>query len=101
MGGSVWHPNTQMSEWDAFDEIVSAKGMYLFDSNGRRLLDGVASMWCNVWGHSRQELVRAIQRQAQNLQHSPLFNLTHGPAEQPGRAAGQDMPRHEPGVLFG
>ena len=82
MGGSVWHPNTQMSEWDAFDEIVSAKGMYLFDSSGRRLLDGVASMWCNVWGHSRQELVRAIQRQAQNLQHSPLFNLTHGPAEQ-------------------
>ena len=81
MGGSVWHPNTQMSEWDAFDEIVSAKGMYLFDSGGRRLLDGVASMWCNVWGHSRQELVCAIQRQAQNLQHSPLFNLTHGPAE--------------------
>ena len=101
MGGSVWHPNTQMSEWDAFDEIVSAKGMYLFDSSGRRLLDGVASMWCNVWGHSRQELVRAIQRQAQNLQHSPLFNLTHGPAEQLAGRLVRTCPGMSRGVLFG
>ena len=38
-------------------------------------------MWCNVWGHSNAELVAAIRRQAAVLQHSPLFNLTHGPAE--------------------
>ena len=29
---SVWHPNTQMSEWSEFPEIVSAKGMWLYDS---------------------------------------------------------------------
>ena len=77
----VWHPNTQMSEWPQFDRIVHGKGMWLYDSRGRGMLDGVASMWCNVWGHGEPELVGAICRQAKVLQHSPLFNLTHGPAE--------------------
>ena len=44
----VWHPNTQMKEWLKFDKIVTGKGAWLIDSNGNKLLDGVASMWCNV-----------------------------------------------------
>lgn len=84
MGGthsSVWHPNTQMSEWEKFDAIASASGIWLTDSRGHKMIDGVASMWCNVWGHSNQELVGAITRQAGRLQHSPLFNVTHMQAE--------------------
>jgi len=77
----VWHPNTQMKEWDFFDEIVKAKGMWLTDSNGNNLLDGVASMWCNVWGHSKPELVNAITKQSKKLQHTSMFNLTNEPAE--------------------
>ncbi len=78
---SVWHPNTQMSEWTSFPEIVSAKGMWLYDSKGGKMLDGVASMWCNVWGHSKLELVSEIIKQTKILQHTPLFNLTHPSAE--------------------
>ena len=78
---SVWHPNTQMSEWSKFPEIVSAKGMWLYDSSGGKMLDGVASMWCNVWGHSKPELVSEIIKQSKTLQHCSLFNLTHNPAE--------------------
>ena len=59
----LWHPNTQMSEWTSFPEIVSAKGMWLYDSKGGKMLDGVASMWCNVWGHSKSELVSEIIKQ--------------------------------------
>ncbi|KAG2474795.1 MAG: putative Adenosylmethionine--8-amino-7-oxononanoate transaminase, partial [Nitrosopumilales archaeon] len=77
----VWHPNTQMSEWHSFDEIVRGRGMWLIDSHGNRLLDGVASMWCNVWGHSKKELVIAISKQSKKLQHSSMFNLTNEPAE--------------------
>ncbi|NOS62237.1 MAG: adenosylmethionine--8-amino-7-oxononanoate transaminase [Nitrosarchaeum sp.] len=77
----VWHPNTQMREWDSFNEIVKAKGMWLIDSDGNSLLDGVASMWCNVWGHSKPELVNAITTQSKKLQHSSMFNLTNQPAE--------------------
>ena len=78
---SVWHPNTQMSEWKNFPEIVSAKGMWLYDSKGGKMLDGVASMWCNVWGHSKSELISEIIKQTRIIQHTPLFNLTHRSAE--------------------
>ena len=47
----VWHPNTQMSEWGGFDKITNAKGMYLYDSRGRKYIDGVASMWIIVKAH--------------------------------------------------
>jgi adenosylmethionine---8-amino-7-oxononanoate aminotransferase len=77
----VWHPNTQMREWDSFDTIVEAKGMWLTTSDGIRLLDGVASMWCNVWGHSKPELVNVITNQCKKIQHSSMFNLTNEPAE--------------------
>jgi len=77
----VWHPNTQMSEWHFFDEIVRGRGMWLIDSHGNRLLDGVASMWCNVWGHSKKELVNTLSKQSKKLQHSSMFNLTNEPAE--------------------
>jgi len=70
-----------MSEWNSFDKIIKGKGMWLIDSKGNKLLDGVASMWCNVWGHSNQELVKAITAQSKKLQHSPMFNLTNEPAE--------------------
>jgi len=77
----VWHPNTQMKEWESFDKISHAKGMWLIDSKGNKMLDGVASMWCNVWGHSKPELVKAIIDQSKKLQHSSMFNLTNEPAE--------------------
>jgi len=38
-------------------------------------------MWCNVWGHSKPELVSEIIKQTKTLQHCSLFNLTHTPAE--------------------
>ena len=77
----LWHPNTQMSEWTKFPKIVRGEGMWLIDEDGNRLLDGVASMWCNVWGHSKKELVNAIIKQTKKLQHSSLFNLTNEPSE--------------------
>jgi len=77
----VWHPNTQMSEWSKFPKIVRGEGMWLIDEDGNRFLDGVASMWCNVWGHSKKELINAIINQTKKLQHSSSFNLTNEPIE--------------------
>ena len=81
MKSNVWHPNTQMSEWRNFPEITNAKGVWLIDRDGKKLLDGVASMWCNVWGHSKYELVNSIVKQTKKLQHSSMFNLTNQPVE--------------------
>ena len=37
--GILWHPNTQMTEWNNFPEIISAKGMWLYDTTGKKMLD--------------------------------------------------------------
>ncbi len=70
-----------MKEWDKFTEIASAKGVWLTDSKGNKMIDAVASMWCNVWGHSNPQLIKAIIQQSKKLQHSSQFNLTTEPAE--------------------
>ncbi len=70
-----------MKEWDKFTKIASAKGVWLTDSKGNKMIDGVASMWCNVWGHSNPQLIKTIQNQSKKLQHSSMFNLTNEPAE--------------------
>ena len=78
---NIWHPNTQMSEWNNFPEITNAKGVWLYEKSGNKMIDGVASMWCNVWGHSKKELINSITSQAKKLQHTPMFNLTNKPVE--------------------
>jgi len=73
----VWHPFTQMQDWLADDPIVIVKGegSWLIDSDGKRYLDGVASMWTNVHGHSHPALNTALSEQAQKLEHSTLLGL--------------------------
>jgi adenosylmethionine---8-amino-7-oxononanoate aminotransferase len=73
----VWHPFTQMQEWERDEQIIIAKGegCWLIDTDGNRYLDGVASMWTNVHGHCRRELNDALKDQVDRLEHSTLLGL--------------------------
>ena len=78
----LWHPFTQMREWLAEDPLVieRAEGNYLFDSEGARYFDGVSSLWCNVHGHGRPEIVDAIREQLDAVAHTTMLGLTNVPA---------------------
>ena len=78
---SVWHPFTQHAMWayDAPLVIARGEGMYLVDSDGRRYLDGVSSLWVTVHGHGVPEIDDAIRRQLGTLDHSTFLGLTHEP----------------------
>lgn len=73
----VWHPFTQMQDWERDEPIVIARGegSWLIDTDGNRYLDGVASMWTNVHGHCRPELNQALKEQVDRLEHSTLLGL--------------------------
>lgn len=73
----VWHPFTQMQDWEQDQPLVITRGegSWLIDSDGKRYLDGVASMWTNVHGHCRQELNEALRQQVDRLEHSTLLGL--------------------------
>jgi adenosylmethionine-8-amino-7-oxononanoate aminotransferase len=78
----IWHPFTPMSLW--LDEepliITHADGMHLIDAQGRRYLDGVSSLWCNVHGHRVGRIDRAIRDQLDKVAHSTMLGLASEPA---------------------
>lgn len=75
----VWHPFTSMKEWIEGAPLVieRADGRFLIDTAGRRYFDAVSSLWVTVHGHSRPEIVRAIEQQLRVLDHSTLLGLAH------------------------
>jgi adenosylmethionine---8-amino-7-oxononanoate aminotransferase len=80
----LWHPFTQMQEWLGEEPciIVEGDGHYLIDVNGRRYLDGVSSLWCNIHGHRKKELDDAIRAQLDRISHSTFLGLSHVPGIQ-------------------
>ncbi len=75
----LWHPYTEITAFEAsqFPIVDRANRCSLFDIEGRELLDGISSWWCVNLGHSHPRLVRAIQEQAQHLQHTLLGGMSH------------------------
>jgi adenosylmethionine-8-amino-7-oxononanoate aminotransferase len=78
----IWHPFTQMRDWSREEPVVieRAEGTDLIDSQGRRYIDGVSSLWCNVHGHRHPLIDRALHAQLDRMAHSTLLGLTHEPA---------------------
>lgn len=75
----VWHAFTQMAEYEPLI-IERAVGCTLVDIDGRRYLDGAASMWCNVHGHSHPRICAAIRDQLDRLAHVTNLGLSNPPA---------------------
>jgi len=78
----LWHPFTQHDEWLSYDPIVveRAEAFELIDADGRRYLDGVSSLWCNVHGHGHPEIIEAMKEQLDRVSHSTMLGLSHTPA---------------------
>jgi adenosylmethionine-8-amino-7-oxononanoate aminotransferase len=78
----IWHPFTQMNDYVDEDNIVieSGEGCYLIDSDGNRYIDGVSSLWTNLFGHRRKELDDAIRAQLDKIAHSTLLGLANEPS---------------------
>jgi putrescine aminotransferase len=61
--------------------IVKADGVYLYDSDGQRILDGMAGLWCVNLGYGRRELAEAAYRQMLELPYyNSFFQTAHPPA---------------------
>jgi adenosylmethionine-8-amino-7-oxononanoate aminotransferase len=78
----LWHPFTQQQSWADEDApiIEAADRCELVDTDGRRYIDGVSSLWCNVHGHRHPAIDVAIRDQMDRVSHTTMLGLSHRPA---------------------
>jgi len=98
----LWHPYTKFSALAPEDLplIERGAGIYLCDRAGRRFVDAIASWWCCALGHGHPRIVAAIARQAGELQHSILGNLSHPRAVELAARLAALLPTPDRHVLF-
>jgi adenosylmethionine---8-amino-7-oxononanoate aminotransferase len=77
----LWHPFTQQRGWAGEEPLIveSAEGTDLIDIHGRRYIDGVSSLWCNVHGHRHPRIDAAVREQLDSVAHSTMLGITHRP----------------------
>jgi adenosylmethionine-8-amino-7-oxononanoate aminotransferase len=75
----LWHPFTQQQGWTDEDPVIVewAEGTDLVDTAGRRYIDGVSSLWCNVHGHHHPRIDAAVRAQLDQVAHSTMLGLSH------------------------
>ena len=90
----LWHPFTQMADWLGEPPLVIARaeGCWLTDTSGRRYLDGVSSLWCNVHGHRHPVLDAALRAQLELVAHTTLLGLGSVPSIELAHALVQVVP---------
>ncbi len=98
----VWHPFTPMSTFVTEDTpiIHRGEGFDLIDVEGRRYLDGISSLWCNVHGHTVPQIDAAIREQLDRIAHSTLLGLSSEPSIRLARALVQRAPQGLNKVFF-
>jgi beta-alanine--pyruvate transaminase len=73
-----WMPFTANRQFKAKPRLMaSAEGMYYRSTDGRKILDGTAGLWCVNAGHGRREIAEAVQRQLLTLDYAPAFQMGH------------------------
>lgn len=75
----IWHPCSQMKDYENFPPIVvdHAKGVYIYDTDGKEYIDIVSSWWCNLLGHCNETISENIKNQLDKLEHVIFANFTH------------------------
>ncbi|MCM1265460.1 MAG: adenosylmethionine--8-amino-7-oxononanoate transaminase [Candidatus Gastranaerophilales bacterium] len=75
----IWHPCSQMKDYEELPPIVieKAKGINLYDIDGKCYKDVVSSWWCNLLGHCNPRINNAIKKQLDSLEHVIFANFTH------------------------
>jgi adenosylmethionine---8-amino-7-oxononanoate aminotransferase len=76
----LWHPYTQHGAATTPVPIARASGAYLYDADGRAILDAISSWWVTLHGHAEPSIAEAVAEQARTLEQVIFAGFTHEPA---------------------
>jgi adenosylmethionine-8-amino-7-oxononanoate aminotransferase len=73
----LWMHFTRMSNTGDVPVITRGDGVWVYDENGKRYLDGLSGLFTVQVGHGREELADAAARQARELAYFPIWSYAH------------------------
>lgn len=76
----LWHPLTQHKLHPNHLPIVKAKGVWLYDEDGNKYIDGISSWYTCMYGHSHPDIISRVKEQLEVLDQVVFSGFTHPPA---------------------
>jgi 4-aminobutyrate--pyruvate transaminase len=80
---NLFHPITNLKAHSSEDMLIvdRGEGVYIYDTDGKKYLEGLAGLWCSSLGYGVEELAEAAKEQMTKLGYSSLFaSKSHEPA---------------------
>jgi adenosylmethionine-8-amino-7-oxononanoate aminotransferase len=97
---AVWHPFTHLSKAPDAIPIVRGEGAYFFDDQGNKYIDGIASWWVNIHGHSHPYLAEKVAEQLRTLEHAIFSGFTHKPAIELAERLLKRLPENQSKIFY-
>ena len=97
------HPFTDFNELSKQGSriITRASGPYIYDADGREILDAMSGLWCVSLGYGQDRIADAVHRQLKELPYyTSFFQCSHPPAIELSRRLAEVTPAHINNVFF-
>jgi len=67
------HPYENLQDRGTYERhlILNAEGIYMYDENGKKYIDGPGGMWCNNIGHGNKEIGEAVKKHKKQKIYKP------------------------------
>jgi len=95
-----WHPYTQMKTAEDAIPIVKGSGIYLYDEDGKKYIDAVASWWVTLHGHANPYIAQRVSEQLNTLEQVIFAGFTHEPAIQLSENLLKLLPENQEKVFY-
>lgn len=96
----LWHPITQHQLTDKHLVIKKASGVFLYDENDQKYIDGFSSWYTCMYGHCNDIIIQKAYESLQQFSHIPFVGLTHKPAIELSEALMEILPKNQQKIFF-
>lgn len=97
---NIWHPFTPLKGQASPVLIEKAKGVYLYKSDGQKIIDAVSSWWVSIHGHGNDHIADAVGHQVREMEHIIFAGFTHKPAIQLSENLLSVLPSNQDKIFF-